>query len=453
MHYESEDGVEWRRPELDIRPFGTHERTNVLLDLDTGGTLIYANVFVVPEARELQRYLMYVLRRPDEPEGLEGDGTVAGFGGPDGTEARDRGVYRYRSADGLHWQPEMGPVLVNDPDLLRPDGTADSIFIYRQPDGSYVAYHKTIIRGLPGGVVPYELGAGGCRVIVRRTSEDGVTWSPHELCILPDWRDPPDTQFMELSVTPMEGGYVGVLTVYRAGNQTLEFQLAASRDGRRWWRPDRRACVPQPPLGDYGGGMMWGTHHIVADGDSLHYYYGGMEGIHGDMLGTEEADVAARQGRPYRGLAPLHGEVLARSPSEIFQHGALCRATWRKGRLWAMTTASGGNSEGHAITASVMREGEVLDVNVSTFRGGELLAELVDDSGNVLPGFGWEECDGFSGDALRTTMTWRGNAQCPSDGLRVRFTLRRARLYGFEFNGGGGESSSPSSLRQDQGRP
>lgn len=59
-------------------------------------------------------------------------------------------------------------------------------------------------------------------------------------------------------------------------------QFAASRDGRYWWRPDRRARVSQPPLGDYGGGMTWSTHHVVSDGDRIHYYYGGMEGIHGD---------------------------------------------------------------------------------------------------------------------------------------------------------------------------
>ena len=433
VYYESDDGVDWRRPEVDIRPFGGNERTNILLDFDTGGTLIYANVFVDPDAPDERRYLMYALRRPEEPDEAQSKGIVAGFPAADGSEARDRGVYRYHSSDGLHWQPDVGPVLVNSPDPLVTNGTADGYFIYRQLDGSYVIYHKTSMRSFPGAIIPYELGAGGCRVLVRRTSEDGVHWSPHEPCLAPDWRDPADTQFMEMSVTPMAGGYVGVLTVYRTGNQTLEFQFAASRDGRYWWRPDRRACVPQPPLGDYGGGMMWGSHHMIEDGDELHYYYGGMLGLHGDMLSTEEADLAAKAGRRYRKLAPLGGESLSRMSGELPDQGAMCRATWKRGRLWALTTAAGGNLEGFATTSASVRQGQTLDIGARTIGNGEVLAELVDADGNVPPGFGRETSDAFTGDESRSKVTWRGNAECPADGLRARFYLRQAFLYGFEF--------------------
>ena len=234
VYYESENGIDWRRPELGIHSFGPQQETNIILDLESGGTSICANVFVDPEAPESRRYQMYVLRRPDEPDDVESRGVVAGFHTPDGHQITDRGVYRYVSSDGVRWRPEVGPVLVNDPDPMRADGTADGILIYRQTDGTYVAYHKTITASFPGAIIPYELGTGGCRVIVRRTSDDGVHWSPHEPCLAPDWRDPADTQFMELSVTPLTGGHVGVMTVYRTGNQTLEFQLAASRDGRYW---------------------------------------------------------------------------------------------------------------------------------------------------------------------------------------------------------------------------
>ena len=187
-----------------------------------------------------------------------------------------------------------------------------------------------------------------------------------------------------------------------------------------------------PPLGDYGGSMTWGSHHLVEEGDSLHYYYGGMEGIHGDMFSTEEVEIAARQGRRYKGL-PLMGEVLNRSSSELFDHGALCRATWRRGRLWALTTASGGNVEGFATAAGPSRQGDALYVNVRTLEGGEILAELVGDDGHAMPGFSREACDGFSGDNPAARVTWAGRAACPADGLRVRFILRRAYLYGFGF--------------------
>ena len=39
------------------------------------------------------------------------------------------------------------------------------------------------------------------------------------------------------------GGYVALVTMYLPLTQTLNVRLAASRDGRRWWFPDRRPCL------------------------------------------------------------------------------------------------------------------------------------------------------------------------------------------------------------------
>jgi len=434
-YYESDDGVAWQRPQLELHPFGDHRKTNILLDFDSGGTLIYPNVMIDPNAPRQQRYEMYVLRRPEEPETDGIMRSVTGFTGADGRVSSERGVYRYYSADGIHWEPDVGPVLVNDPDPLRPDGTADGIFIYRQTDGSYVAYHKTLIASIPGGIIPFELGPGGCRILMRRTSLDGVQWSRPELAILPDWRDPGDTQFMELSVTEVSGGYVGLLTVYRAANQTLELQFAASRDGRYWWRPDRRPCVTVPPLGDYGGGMMWGTHHMISEDDHWHYYYSGVQGIHGDIFSTEASEIATKKGIPYKDMRHLNAEKLSRTPSELPQHGALCRATWRKGRLWALVPASGGNDEGWAISSEPMRRGELLEINARTYKDGRILAELVDYDGHVLKGFGRNECSGFSGDSMCAQLDWQGGRVSPTDECRARLILRRAMLYGMQMTG------------------
>ena len=432
-YLESEDGVRWRRPELELCPYGEHKRTNILLDVDSGGNLSCMSVIVNPDAHESRRYEMFVLRRPGWPAELSGTDVAKGFGTPEGGEARERGIYHYTSSDGIHWNADVGPVLLENNDPLRQDATSDNSYFFRQEDGTYVSYHKKSIRGFPGNIIPYELGPGGCRILVQRRSGDGIHWDPLELCMLPDWRDTNDTQFMEMGVSPVSGGYLGVVTLYRTGNQALELQFAASRDGRYWWRPDRRACVSMPSLGEYGGGMMWGSHNPVEDGDRLHFYYTGTQGLHGDIFSTEEADLAEAEGRQNKRLAPLHGEVLARVPSLIFHHGAFCRASWKRGRLWALTTASGGNLEGEATTRASIGQGETLDVSAATFRDGELRAELVGEDGRATEGFDRDACDLFSGDTMRTTVTWNGKAAVPTDGLQVRFVLRNARLYGFEF--------------------
>ena len=143
---------------------------------------------------------------------------------------------------------DVGPLLINDADILRPDAIADGIFIYRQPDGTFVAYHKTGIPGFPGNFIPYELGPGSCRVLVRRTSSDGIHWERHEHCMMPDWRDPADTQFMEMSVTPAAGGYIGVLTVYRTGNETLELHSRLRGTAATGGGPTGAPAYLSPPL-------------------------------------------------------------------------------------------------------------------------------------------------------------------------------------------------------------
>ena len=85
---------------------------------------------------------------------------------------------------------------------------------------------------------------------ITLTSTDGTNWSGYEPVITPDWMDAQDTQFMELDTIPEKGGYIGTLAVYHLLTQTIDIQFAASRDGKTWWRPDRRACVPLTPLGD-----------------------------------------------------------------------------------------------------------------------------------------------------------------------------------------------------------
>ena len=88
---------------------------------------------------------------------------------------------------------------------------------------------------------------------------------------------------------------------------------------------------------------------------------------------------------------------------------------------------------GHATTTESMCQGQIIEINARTVGDGEVLAELVDENGNVPAGFSLENSDAFKSDTYRGRMTWRGISECPQDGLRVRFYIRQAFLYGFEF--------------------
>jgi hypothetical protein len=408
-HLESKDGVRWERPKLKFVPWKDHAETNLVLD----GYSSYASVNIDPNRNDAP-YEMFAFRYPGR---LGEPGVIPGLPLPSGKDKHPYGLYRYRSRDGRDWKPVEGPLEL---------GTSDSCFIYRLADNSYAAYHKIGIPAFPGGLTPFDVGDGEVRLIMHRTSKDGSHWSsPPALLMAPDWRDPADTQFMELCPLAVPGGYVATLTVFHNLTQTIDLQWAASRDGVNWWRPERRPALANAPLGDYGGGMIWPMRHPVVDGAQLHVYYGGTEGLHGDLYNTRASGPRVLRAR---------GEILSRQSFTYGgDYGAFCRATWRADRLWALCGAHGGYTEGAATTRPSNLAGKQLVVNATTRPAGTLRVELLDKGGNALPGFAATDCEPVEGSHHALVIRWKGGDRAPADAAKARFLFRRGFLYGMEW--------------------
>ena len=273
----SEDGRRWTKPELDVYPSDGHQRTNILLGSGMGGQVSQVSVFVHPDADSERQYEMYCFRHPAYPLFR-----TLGYGNPiglidglplaAGQSSHCYGLYRHFSSDGIHWRPEGEPLAGNrdtqDAFGGRPFFASDGLYVFHLSDGRYVIHDKVMIPSLPGGYVAHDVGRGLCRTIARRESADGWQWThTYENILTPDWRDPQDTQFMELMMNEYNGGYIGVATVYHTIEQTIDLQLAGSGDGHTWLRPARRPCLGLAPLGDVGGGMLWPMRGFVFDGD------------------------------------------------------------------------------------------------------------------------------------------------------------------------------------------
>jgi hypothetical protein len=425
---ESEDGIHWVRPKLNICRYPGYSRTNILLDLKSGGPAQHASVIIHPEAPPDYRYEMFVIRLPGWECPYR---VVKGFSVPAGEPGYQKGafspgIYRYRSADGKHWQPWQRPKLE----------TADGGWITQLDDGSYVAYHKMAVPALPGGVFPYDVAAGICRILVRRTSKSGSEWSAPELVFTPDWQDAHDTQFMELTPLQQRGGFVGLVTVYHTLNQTIDLQFAGSRDGRSWWRPDRRACVPLRPLGDFGGGMIWPMNSLIPHNGRTYLYYAGCQGLHNDYQSTEPIERMRAAKFPfwphYYQALPLGKDVFSPVPGNVWYYSALGRVSWESGRLWAAVTASGGPLYGDLLTRDIAARGKKIVVNVVTAHAGSLEAELV-KGGKPIRGFSRSDCTPIRGDQSEAAVRWKGGDRCPANNAQIRFYLSGARFYGFDL--------------------
>ncbi|MGH2644837.1 MAG: hypothetical protein ACRDE2_12865, partial [Chitinophagaceae bacterium] len=304
-------------------------------------------------------------------------------------------------------------------------GTGGDIFyVYRKANGSYVAYFKKYSREPGDRIIPYD---NNSQQLVRRiamsTSPDGDHWTKPKIIFGRDWRDPGYAQYMELCPLPVKGGYIGMLTYYNSSNKTISLQMAASRDGIHWWRPDRRLALPNPPIGDYGGGMMWQMHNPIVYDGRMYVYYAGAQGLHGEILDS----------RPQPRIE-VGGESVIGVPTPTLPfNSALCRASWGFDRLYALVPAAGMPTIGRALTKLEDTQNGHLVVNVLVKKGGWFRAELIDNTGNVIPGFSASDCRPITGDHHRIAVQWKGGKEAPSGNVRIKFILQGAFLYGFEW--------------------
>ena len=407
-YLESKDGVHWYRPKLTFNRWPGYDSTNIILDLNSGGTAVYASVLVDPKDKKWP-YEMFVIRNPSlGPDPNHVGNLPAPY--PD-----NRGTYRYRSHDGKDWKLFAGPV--------HPLGKGGDVsFVYREPDGSYVSYFKMYSKEEGDRIIPYDNNSQQLvRRIGRSTSADGYKWTKPVMVLGRDWRDPGYAQFMELTPLKVEGGYVGMATFYDASLKTITLEFAASRDGIHWWRPTRRHSLPEPPLGDYGGGMMWQMHNPIVEDGKMYIYYGGTQGLHGEIY---DSRVTPR--------LEVGNESVAGIPTPTLPfNSALCRASWQFDRLWALVPSAGGPTLGQAVTRIEIPNGGKLAVNVLVKKGGEFRAELEDKFGNPIAGFTAKDCQPVIGDHHQLLLNWKGGQKAPADAARIRFVLKNAFLYGY----------------------
>lgn len=409
-YLESKDGVIWYRPKLNFVKWPGFEKTNILFDLNSGGTAVYASVLVDPKNKQWP-YEMFLIRNPSlGPDPMH----VGHLPAP---SPEKRGIYRYKSKDGKDWKLVSGPLL--------PLGRGgDVAYIYKEADGGYLAYFKQYSLEPGDRIIPYDNNSQQLvRKIGRSTSIDGTNWEKPRIIFGRDWRDAGYDQYMELCPVKVKGGYMGILTFYDASNKTISLQMAMSRDGINWWRPDRRPALANPPLGDYGGGMMWQMHHPIMENGKFYVYYGGAQGLHGEILDS----------RPLPRIEVGNESVSGVPTPTLPFNSALCRVSWESDRLYALAPSAGGPTIGRALTKLENTGNKKLSVNVLVRKGGEFRAELYDENGKVIPGFSAGDCLPVTGDHRHTVIQWKGGSKVPVSRARVKFILKEAFLYGYDW--------------------
>ena len=97
---------------------------------------------------------------------------------------------------------------------------------------------------------------------------------------------------------------------------------------------------------------------------------------------------------------------------------------------------------GEITTRPLKFTGERLSMNYATSAAGSVFVEIQDAAGQAIDGYALEDCLEHYGDSVDQTVAWESGSDVSSLSdlpVRLRFVLKDADVYSFQFAGGDGE--------------
>lgn len=380
---ESDDGLVWRRVNLDVVP-----GTNLILPEE--GRMRLDGWVVTPDFGTAEPYANWRL-----------------FARPPGPQSQPS--YVATSPDGIHWSK------------FREAGRCgDATLLFHNP------FRSKWIFSIRSELGPW--GKGGSRVRSYREAADflsGVNWDfkinestdDVVLWLQPSRYDQPDPllklppQLYTVAGTAYESVMVGTFSIWKGPeNSDLvrhgmpkinDLCFAFSRDGFHFDRPDLTPAIASERWASrrWDAGYVLGCPSVLAVCDEkLLFYYSGCAGNPKRLeKGGFTMDLCGCYDQMATGVAMLRRDGFA---------------SFRTGL---------GLTAGELVTRPVVFSGRHLFVNAD-LGAGTLRAEVLDADGSVVPGYAAADSTVVTGDTVKASVRWRQAADLgPLAGMPVRF--------------------------------
>jgi hypothetical protein len=395
---ESSDGLHFTKPILGLHPLNGTTDNNIVMPTRIGG----GSVWVDPRAPEDQRYRSQ----------------SKGYNSPTAGQ-----LHWFTSGDGIHWTPWQTQDI----------GACDtqSIAFWDHRIQRYVLY----TRQNPGAGTPARY-----RTVRRLESNDLRHWE-NEVTVMqadavdnatyasPTPQPPVDYYGAAVFRYPDENGlYIMLsqtfwhfkrrtpldmrnsdgksLNIEGLAPATLDVRLAISRDGLAFDRLGaRKPFMSLGPQGAFDSHFVWALPNPIRMGDELWVYYAGRNVDHDGFL-----DSMASHEMSGVGLAVM--------------------------RLDGFVSADADYKGGEILTRAFTFEGSRLELNLDTGAGGGVRVELLDVTGQPIPGFSGDAAPWTVGRSVCVPIRWTGQQTLSSiqgEPIRIRITMRDCRLYAFQF--------------------
>ena len=375
---ESQDGVRWNKPVLNLQDFNGSSRNNLVRLISRGGVEQTHHVFIDPSAPPSERYKMV-----------------------SSCEDRDLcGIYGAVSPDGLQWEH-----LVGDPVILRNRCDTHNIGSYDASTGKYRIFTRQADQ------------TTGRRGINLAESTDFRSFPDSARLLESTPLDPPDWDYYTSGYSPWPGAADAHLlrfSVYHRTLDTVDVHLATSRDVRIWHRPM--------------GGQAW-----IAPSPDGSLPYQAMYGCAG-ILRTARGEWSS-----YVGVYPeSHNDKGPRTPGKILravsrEDGVVSLHAPGKGEFVTMDFPL--EAEEILLNVRTGPSGFVRCSVLAADGGGG--AETVRSERHPVPvhaGFSIEDCAVISGDHFAVPLVWRKHLGClHGKSVQLHFELVEADLFAVTF--------------------
>lgn len=400
---ESEDGIHWVKPELDVVP-GTNivDTTNrdsatIWLDRKETDPQKRYKMFSV-EYKEDYIQWQYVLKYSADgihwSKGVAQSGAVSDRSTAFYNPFIEKWVLSMRHHNSVSWRsraylenddPEMAVSLAH---RLREGTTDKNVVFWFTPDDKEKVHpdYPDVIPGI------YNF--------------DAIAYESLMLGLYSQWQGPENNICRE-AMMPKRN----------------EIQLGYSRDGFHFARPTHESFM-----------------EVNTDKDES-WNYGNMQSVNGVPLIVDDKLYFYSSGRCKNGI--------------WWDSGTSCGlAVLRRDGFCSVHT----DKAGTLTTERVVFDGKYLFVNADV--EGQLLVEILNESGNVIPEFDCASCDIITGDSTKKLVSWHGKtdlSELAGRNLEFRFIIEKGDLYSFwvspwesgESRGmipGGGPGMSPTGV-------
>ena len=400
---ESDDGIHWRKPELGLHEFRGSKANNIVI---VSGKIGAVNADAGHPA-------VFKDENPDCPADAQYKAILRSSG--------PRGLLVFKSPDAIHWSPMCDAPVITD-------GAFDSqnLAFWDPVRSEYRAYWRIFTAGVTTEKV---WQPAGIRAIRTATSPDLLAWEPHADLT---YEDSPAEQLYTNQIKPY----------YRAPHIFIGFP---TRYIERGWSDSMRA-LPELEHRElraaaslrYGTALTEGL--LMSSRDGVHFQRWNEAFLRPGI----QREGTWHYGQQYIAWHLVETRsALDDAPNELSLYA--CESYWTGDssvlrrytlRMDGFVSVSAPFSGGQLVTKPLTFTGNKLTLNFSSSAAGGIRAELQRPDGQPIPGFALADCSEIFGDELERTVSWSGDsdlAQLSGQPVRLRFALRDADLYSFQF--------------------